>query len=58
MRSGLHPREFVENSRIFVVFTPSANKAPQFFFPRKTGSQNYAGIQYANAAVNERNLNP
>jgi hypothetical protein len=51
-------REFAENSRIFAAFAPGANRAPQFFFPRKSGSQNYTGIRYANAVANERNLNP
>jgi hypothetical protein len=56
--SPLHLREFVKNSRIFAAFVPGANRAPQFFFPRKSGSRNLAGIRYANAAVNERNLIP
>jgi len=51
-------REFAKNSRIFAAFTPAANRAPQFFFPRKSAFRNFAGIRYANAAVNERNLNP
>ena len=50
-------REFAKNSRIFAAFAHGANRAPQFFFPRKSGSQNYTGIRYANAAANERNLN-
>ena len=56
--SRLHLREFAKNSRIFVAFVPGANRAPQFFFPRKSVFRNIAGIRYANAAVNERNLNP
>jgi hypothetical protein len=48
--------EFAKNSRIFAVFGPGANRAPQIFFPRKSASQNYPGICYANAAANERNL--
>ena len=48
-------REFAKNSRLFAAFAPGANRVPQFFFPRKSGSQNYTGIRYANAAVNERN---
>src|ERR1700686_3168943 len=32
--------EFAKNSRIFAAFAPGANRAPQFFFPRKSGSQN------------------
>jgi len=51
-------REFAADSRIFATFAPRENRAPQFFFPRKSGSQNYTGIRYANAAANERNLNP
>jgi hypothetical protein len=51
-------REFVKNSRIFAAFAPGANRAPQFFSPRKTAFRNFAGIRYANAAANERNLNP
>jgi len=50
-------REFAENSRIFAAFASAANRAPQFFFPRKSAFRNFAGIRYANAAVNERNLN-
>jgi len=46
-RSRLHLREFVEDSRIFAAFAPGANRAPQFFFPRKSGSQNSTGIRYA-----------
>jgi DNA-directed RNA polymerase specialized sigma24 family protein len=52
-------REFAKNSRIFAAFSPDANRAPQFFFPRKSAFGNLAGIRYANAAVNERNpINP
>ena len=51
-------REFAKDSRIFAAFAPGANRAPQFFFPRKSGSLNVAGIRYANGAANERNLNP
>ena len=50
-------REFAKNSRIFSAFASGANRAPQFFFPRKSAFGNFAGIRYANAA-NERNLNP
>ena len=57
-RRRLQLRESAKNSRIFAAFAPGANRAPQFFFPRKSGSQNYTGIRYANAAGNERNLNP
>ena len=46
-RSRLHLREFARNSRIFAAFAPGANRAPQFFFPRKSGSQNSAGIRCA-----------
>ena len=57
-RSRLHLREFAKNSRIFAAFAPGANRAPQFLFPRKLAFRNFAGIRYANAAANERNLNP
>src|SRR5713101_1940365 len=46
-RSRLHLREFAQNSRIFAAFAPGANRAPQFFFPGKSGSQNSAGIRCA-----------
>jgi hypothetical protein len=58
MMSRPHLREFAENSRIFAALPPSANRATKFLFPRKSGSQNYTGIRYANAPANERNLNP
>ena len=58
MIAGSSLREFAENSRIFAVFAPGANRAPQFFFPRKSGSRNFGGIRYANAVADERNLNP
>ena len=51
-------REFAKNSRIFAAFAPGANRAPQFFFPRKSAFGNLAGIRYANAVADERNLNP
>jgi hypothetical protein len=51
-------REFVKNSRIFATFAPDANRAPEFFSPRKSASRKFTGIRYANAAANERNLNP
>ncbi len=51
-------REFVKNSRIFAAFAPAANRAPKIFFPRKSAFRNLAGIRYANAAVDERNINP
>ena len=56
--SRLHLREFAKNSRISAAFATGANRAPQFFFPRKSMFRNLAGIRYANAAANERNLNP
>jgi hypothetical protein len=40
-------REFAKNSRIFVAFVPSANRAPEYFFVRKSGSQNSTGIRRA-----------
>jgi hypothetical protein len=46
-RSGLHLREFARNSRIFAAFASGANRAPQFFFPRKSGSQNSTGTRCA-----------
>jgi hypothetical protein len=50
--------EFAKNSRNFAALAPRANRAPQFFFPRKSAFRNIDGIRYANAAANERNLNP
>jgi hypothetical protein len=41
---SLHLREFAKNSRIFAAFASGANRAPQFFFPRKSSSQNSTGI--------------
>ena len=46
-RSRLYLREFAKNSRIFAAFAAAANRAPQFFFPRKSGSQNSTGIRCA-----------
>jgi hypothetical protein len=54
----LHLREFAKNSRIFAVFAPGANRVDLIFSPRKSAFRNFAGIRYANAADNERNLNP
>jgi hypothetical protein len=51
-------REFAKNSRIFAAFAPGPNRAPQIFSPRKSTFRNFAGIRYANATTNERNLNP
>jgi hypothetical protein len=51
-------REFARNSRIFAAFAPGANRVDLIFFPRKSAFWNFAGIRYANAAANERNLNP
>jgi hypothetical protein len=51
-------REFAKNSRIFAAFAVGANRAPEFFFPRKSASRNFTGIRYANAGANERNPNP
>src|SRR5207237_8485845 len=48
-RSRLHLREFAKNSRVFAAFALGANRAPQFFFPRKTVGQSSLGIWYANA---------
>jgi hypothetical protein len=45
--SRLHLREFAKNSRIFAAFAPGANRAPQSFFARKSGSQNSTGIRCA-----------
>src|SRR4029077_4157861 len=39
--------EFAKNSRIFAAFAPGANRAPQFFFARKSRSQNFTGIRCA-----------
>src|SRR6266404_1900556 len=55
--SRLHLREFAKDSRSFAVFAPGANRAPEFFSPRKSAFRNLAGIRYANAP-NERILNP
>jgi len=57
-RAVKYLREFAENSRNFAAFVACANRAPRFFFPRKSAFRNLAGIRYANAAANERNLNP
>jgi hypothetical protein len=46
-RSRLHLREFAKTSRIFAAFAPGASRAPQFFFHRKSGSQNSTGIRCA-----------
>ena len=46
-RSRLHLREFAKNSRILAAFAPGANRAPQFFIPRKSGSHNSTGIRCA-----------
>jgi hypothetical protein len=56
--TNLHLREFVKNSRVLAAFTPGGIELPQFFFPRKPAFRNIAGIRYANATANERNLNP
>jgi len=58
MIAGSSLREFVKNSRVFAAFPDGANRAPKIFFPRKSAFRNLAGIRYANAAANERNLNP
>jgi hypothetical protein len=50
------PREFAKNSRISAAFAPVANRAPQFFFPRKSVSQKSPGIRKAKTAINERSL--
>jgi hypothetical protein len=46
-RSRLDLREFAKNSRILAAFAPGANRALQFFSPRKSGSQNSTGIRCA-----------
>ena len=50
--------EFAKNSRSFNAFRTSGNCVDLIFFPRKSAFRNFAGIRYANAAVNERNLSP
>jgi hypothetical protein len=40
-------REFAKNLRILAAFAPGANRAPQFFFPPKSDSQNSTGIRCA-----------
>ncbi len=57
MIAGSSFRESAKNSRSFAAFAPGENRAPEFFFPRKTAFRNVAGIRYANAP-NERILNP
>jgi hypothetical protein len=54
----LSARDFAKDSRIFTAFAPGANRPPEFFFPRRSAFRNFAGIRYANAVVDERNLNP
>jgi hypothetical protein len=36
-------REFAKNSRVSTAFVPGANRATQFFFPRKSVVQNLSG---------------
>ena len=50
--------EFAENSRTFNGFRARGNRVDLIFFPRKSAFRSFAGIRYANAAANERNLNP
>ena len=50
--------EFPKNSRSFNGFRARGNRVDLVFFPRESAFRNFAGIRYANAAVNERNLNP
>ena len=50
--------EFAKNSRSFNGFRTSGNCVDLIFLPRKSVFRNFAGIRYANAAANERNLNP
>jgi hypothetical protein len=40
-------RELAKNSRISAVFLFGANPTPEYFFPRKSGSQNSTGIRRA-----------
>jgi hypothetical protein len=40
-----HLRESAKNSRIFAAYAPGANRAPQFFFPRKSVIHNCIGIR-------------
>ncbi len=42
---SLHLREFAKNSRILAAFAPGANRAPQFFFPRRSVIHNCIGIR-------------
>jgi hypothetical protein len=58
MIAGSSLREFAENSRICASFASRENRAPQIFFPRKSVFRNFAGIPYANAGANERDVNP
>ena len=41
---SLHLREFAKNSRIFAAFAPGANRAQQFFFPRRAVAYDSTGI--------------
>jgi hypothetical protein len=50
--------EFAENSPSFNGFRARENRVDLVFFPRKSAFRTLAGIRYANAADNERNLNP
>jgi hypothetical protein len=54
----LHLREFAKNSRVFAAFAHQHKSSSTIFFPRKSAFRNFTGIRYANAAVDERNLNP
>jgi hypothetical protein len=58
MIRGSSLREFAKNSRSFDGFRVDGNGVDLIFFPRKSAFRNFAGIRYANAAANERNLNP
>ena len=48
--------EFAKNSRSFNGFRTSGNCVDLIFFPLKSAFRTFAGIRYANAAANERNL--
>jgi hypothetical protein len=48
-------REFAKNSRIFAAFAPGANRAPQFFFPRKSAFRNSTGIRCADTPSTKGN---
>jgi RNA polymerase sigma factor (sigma-70 family) len=47
-------REFAMDSRVFVAFPPVANRAPKFFFPRKSVRRTAVALDKLTPAVGER----